>query len=75
MYYFIMRTIVLLICTTLIAQMFVGAVPPNDVATVVLSQRQQRLDRMSITRRNITNIRLDRQRQQRLRQQQVRDQH
>ena len=69
-----MRTIVLLICNTFIAQMIVGAVLPNDVTTVVLSQRQQRLDRMAIRRRNMTNIRVDRQRQQRLRQQQVRDQ-
>ena len=74
MYYFIMRTIVLLICTTLIAQMIVGAVPPNDVTTGVLSQRQQRQDRISIRRRIVPHDRLDRQRQQRLRQQQVRDQ-
>ena len=74
MYYCIMRTIVLLICTTLIAQMIVGAVPPNDVTTGVLSQRQQRQDRISIRRRIVTHDRLDRQRQQRLRQQQVRDQ-
>ena len=69
-----MCTIVLLICTTLIAQMIVGAVPPNDVTTGVLSQRQQRQDRISIRRRIVTHDRLDRQRQQRLRQQQVRDQ-
>ena len=75
MYYFIMCTIVLLICTSFIAQMIVGAVPPSVGGTSsVLSKRQQRMDRMSITRRNITNNRLDRVRQQRLRQQQVRDQ-
>ena len=71
-----MHTIVLLICTTFIAQMIVGAVPPSvGGTTFVISQRQQRLDRTAIRRRNLTNItRLDRQRQQRLRQQQVRDQ-
>ena len=42
--------------------------------TFVLSQRQQRLDRLAIRRRITTNKRLDRQRQQRQRQQQVRDQ-
>ena len=72
-----MHTIVLLICTTFIAQMIVGAVPPSvGGTTFVISQRQQRLDRTAIRRRNLTNTnnRLDRQRQQRLRQQQVRDQ-
>jgi len=55
--------------------MIVGAVPPNKGGTTfVLSQRQQRLDRMAIRRQNMTNIRLDRQHQHRLRQQQVRDQ-
>ena len=72
MYYFIMRTIVLLICTSFIAQMIVGAVPPSvGGTTFVLSQRQLRQDAMALRRRNITNIRLDRVRQQRLRQQQV----
>ena len=57
-----------------IAQMIVGAVSPNEGTVVVLSQRQQRLDRLAIIRRNITNQRLARQHQQRQRQQQVRDQ-
>ena len=70
-----MRTIVLLICTSFIAQMIVGAVPPSvGGTTFVLSQRQLRQDAMALRRRNMTNIRLDRVRQQRLRQQQVRDQ-
>ena len=70
-----MHMLVLLIFPLLIAQMIVGAVPPNEGGTTfVLSQRQQRLDRLAIRRRTMTNIRLDRQRQQRLRQQQVRDQ-
>ena len=55
--------------------MIVGTVSPSvGGTTFVISQRQQRLDRTAIRRRNLTNIRLDRQRQQRLRQQQVRDQ-
>ena len=77
---FIMHTLVLLICillicTTLRAQMIVGAVPLNlnQGTVVVLSQRQQRLDRISIRRRIVTHDRLDRQREQSLRQQQARD--
>ena len=72
-----MRTIVPLICTSFIAQMIVGIVPPSVGGTTsVLSQRQLRQDAMALRRggRNMTNIRLDRVRQQRLRQQQVRDQ-
>ena len=44
-----MRTLVLLIVTTFIAQMLIGAVPPNeDGTTDVSSQRQRRLDRMAV---------------------------
>ena len=53
--------------------MIVGAVPLNEGTVVVLSQRQQRLDRISIRRRIVTHNRLDRQREQSLRQQQARD--
>ena len=70
-----MRTIVLLIVTTFIAQMLIGAVPPNeDGTTDVSSQRQRRLDRMAILRQRTTNQRLARRCEQRQRQQQARDQ-
>ena len=70
-----MRTLVLLIVTTFIAQMLIGAVPPNeDGTTDVSSQRQRRLDRMAILRQRTTNQRLARRCEQRQRQQQARDQ-
>ena len=55
--------------------MIVGAVPPNEGGTTVVSrQRQRRMDRMAIRRQRTTNQRLARQCEQRQRQQQARDQ-
>jgi uncharacterized protein (DUF2062 family) len=57
-----MRTLVLLIFTTFIAQMIIGAVPPNEGGTMVVSRQiQRRMDRMAIRRQRTTNQRLARQ--------------
>jgi hypothetical protein len=70
-----MRTLVLLIVTTFIAQMLIGAVPPNEGGTSDVSrQRQRRLDRMAIIRQRTTDQRRARQREQSQRQQRARDQ-